>query len=68
MGSVAKKHGIKDISLHAHGDVPSAVAMFLKTASQYDVDIVRGDIVHRGSGLLWKKILINLLRFNTKFV
>mgnify|MGYP002622848279 CR=1 FL=1 len=48
---IAMKHGIDDVTLHAHGDVSNSVAAFIKTAADYGIGIVRGDIVHHGSGL-----------------
>lgn len=50
LAPLAMKHGIHDITLHAHGDVPNAIAAFLHECSQHGIKNARGDIVHAGSG------------------
>ncbi|MES2960929.1 MAG: hypothetical protein V4694_00925 [Pseudomonadota bacterium] len=46
---IALKYGIKSVGLHAHGDVPEAVAEFMKAGIDHGI-IVNSDFVHKGSG------------------
>ncbi len=47
--AAAQKYGIKSVGLHAHGDVPAAVAEFAKIGHDYGIQ-TNVDFVHRGSG------------------